>query len=131
MNQPISSKSLPGFSSIVQITCRASDLIDSGYFTWWSDQEGVRLNPDRVYYLYEFDGMFGGGIHGELADFETLCEFADSVKEGFEQLYYEFLNADIYWGTEGKRFPTLPTRRRLIGEPSPYDDEDDSNESWH
>ena len=71
-------------TSIVQYEMDAATALKTGLLTegaagcgWFADW--ARMRPADKVWAYTFDGIFGGFIYNEMADFETLAEFAQEA----------------------------------------------------
>ncbi len=74
-------KTLMG-THIVQYAMPASTALDIGLLTDGADgckwfAEWATKTPTDTVYLYTFGGFIGGFVYGDIADFETLAEFAE------------------------------------------------------
>lgn len=78
-------------TGIVQYEMAASVALDCGLLTdgaegckWFA--EWATKSPKDLVHAYTFDGIFGGFIYGEVADFHTLAEFADCARDLLDRI---------------------------------------------
>lgn len=94
--QGITSKILG--TDIVQYEMDASKALEIGLLTdgangckWFA--EWATKTPTEKVWVYTFGGIFGGFTFGEVADFQTLAEFADGANDSARQIWMELQNA--------------------------------------
>lgn len=90
------SKTLIG-TGITQFSMNAATALNIGLLTdgapgcgWFA--EWARKSGNDPVYAYTFGGIFGGFIYKEVADFETLAEFAQCADDRASVIWQQYLN---------------------------------------
>lgn len=84
-------------TGIIQYSMDAGKALEIGLLTdgaagckWFAEWATAR--PADAVHAYTFDGIFGGFIYGEVADFETLAEFAQCAADLLDRVGHSIWN---------------------------------------
>ena len=80
-------------TGITQFSMNAKTALEIGLLTdgaagckWFA--EWATKKPNDEVHAYTFNGIFGGFIYGEVADFHTLAKFAQCAEDLLDRIGY-------------------------------------------